>query len=81
VVWALATLGCEPGAEVRAALEAAVVRVGPLMNAREAANVAWSFATPGLMPGDEAMAALEAAAVRVGPGTGYVARGSLPPPR
>jgi hypothetical protein len=57
-----------PGAEARAALEVAVVRVGPGMNARDVANTAWSFATLGLMPGDEARAALEAAVLRVAPG-------------
>jgi hypothetical protein len=45
-----------------------VLRVGPLMNAQEAANTTWSFATLGLMPGAEAWAALEAAVVRVGLG-------------
>jgi hypothetical protein len=49
------------------ALEAAVVRVGPSMNAQDAANTAWSFATLGLMPGVELRAVLEAAVVRVGP--------------
>jgi hypothetical protein len=57
-----------PGAEARAALEAAVVRVGPVMNAQDTANTAWSFATLRLMPGAGAIAALEAALVRVGPG-------------
>ncbi len=53
-----------PGAEARAALEAAVVRVAQDMNPRDAANVAWAFATLGLMPGAEARATLEAAVVR-----------------
>ena len=57
-----------PGAEARAALEAAVVRVGPGMDPQAAANTAWSFTTLGLMPGAEVRAALEAAVVRVGPG-------------
>ena len=67
VAWGFATLGWEPGAEARAALEAAVMRVGPDMNPQNAANAAWGFATLGLMPGAEARAALEAAVVRVGP--------------
>ena len=66
-ILAFATLGLMPGAEMRAALEAAVVRMGPDMKPQETANVAWSYATLGLMPGAEARAALEAAVVRVGP--------------
>ena len=65
--WSFATLGWEPGAEARAALEAAVVRVAPDMTRQAAANVAWGFATLGLMPGTEARAALEAAVELVGP--------------
>jgi hypothetical protein len=64
VIWAFATLGWEPGAEARAALDAAVVRVAQDTNPRDAANVAWAFATLGLMPGAEARATLEAAVVR-----------------
>ena len=55
VIWAFATLGWEPGAETRAALEAAVMRVAPDMNPQETANAAWGFATLGLMPGAEAL--------------------------
>jgi hypothetical protein len=66
-IWAFATLGWEPGAEARAVLETAVVRVAQDMNPRDAANVAWAFATLGLMPGAEARAALETAVVRMGP--------------
>jgi hypothetical protein len=65
-ILAFATLGLMPGAEIRAALEAAVVRVAPDMKPQETANVAWSYATLGLMPGAEARAALEAAVVRMG---------------
>ena len=56
------------GATALAALEAAVVQVGPSMDAQNVANTAWSFATLGLMPGAKAGAALEAAVVRAGPG-------------
>ena len=56
------------GAETRAALEAAVVRVGPGMVPQAVANTALSFATLGMTPGDEAWAALEVAVVRVAPG-------------
>jgi len=65
--WSYATLGLMPGAEARAALEAAVVRVGPGMVPQDASNTAWSYATLRLMPGAEARAALEAAVVRVAP--------------
>ena len=56
-----------PGAEARAALEAAVVRVGPDPDVKPQAvtNVTWAFATLGWEPGAEARAALEAAVVRV----------------
>jgi molybdopterin-binding protein len=56
-----------PGAEARAALEVAVVRVGPAMKPQETANILWSFSTLRLTPGAEARAALEAAVVLVGP--------------
>ena len=40
--WGFATLGLMPGAEARAALEAAVVRVGPDMTAQNVSNTLWS---------------------------------------
>jgi hypothetical protein len=65
--WSFATLGLMPGAKAQAALEAAVVRVGPSMVPPAVVNTAWGFSTLGLMPGAKARAALEAAVVRVGP--------------
>jgi len=61
-------LGQEPGAAAQAALEAAVVRLGPGMDPQHVANIWWAFSTLGLMPGAETRAALEAAVVRVAPG-------------
>ena len=46
-VWAYATLGWEPVGGARAALEAAVVRVGPGMKPQELANTVWAYATQG----------------------------------
>jgi hypothetical protein len=60
-------LGRSPGAEARAALEAAVVRVGPSMIAQNVSNTIFAHAKMGLMPGAKARVALEAAVVRVGP--------------
>ena len=60
-------LGRQPGAPALAALEAAVVRVGPDMDPQAAGNIWWAFATLGREPGAEARVALEAAAVRVSP--------------
>jgi len=65
--WSFATLGLMPGAEARAALEAALVRMGPAMNEQNVASTVLAYATLGLTPGAEARAALEAAVVRVGP--------------
>jgi hypothetical protein len=42
VAWSYATLGLMPGAEARAALEAAVVRVGPAMTAQAVSTKIWS---------------------------------------
>ena len=56
-----------PGVEAWAALEAAMVRVGPGMSAQAVGNTMFAFATLGLMPGPDARAALEAAVDRVGP--------------
>jgi len=39
--WSVATLGWELGADARAALEAAVVRVGPHMNEQDVSNTWW----------------------------------------
>ena len=57
------------GAETRARLEAAVVRVAPDPDVKPQAvsNVTWAFATLGWEPGAEVRAALEIAVVRVGP--------------
>jgi len=67
-IWSFATLGMTPGFKARAALEAAVVRVGPGMDPQALSNTVWSYATLGLTPGAEARAALEAAVARAGPG-------------
>jgi hypothetical protein len=58
------SLGLMPGAEARAALEAAVVRVGPSMSPRVLSTTIWSYATLGLIPGWRASEALEAAVGR-----------------
>jgi len=65
--WAFATLGWEPGAEARAALEAAVVRLGPDMMAQQVSNTVHACSKLGRSPGGEARAAMEAAVVRVAP--------------
>ena len=65
--YAFAALGRMPGAETRAALEAAVVRVTPDPDVKPQAvtNVTWAFATLGWELGAEVRAALKAAVVRV----------------
>jgi hypothetical protein len=65
--YAFAALGRMPGAETRAALEAAVVRVAldPDVKPQAVTNVTWAFATLGWEPGAEVRAALKAAVVRV----------------
>jgi len=64
--YGFALVGWDPGAEARAALEAAVVRVAPDpdMVPQNVSNVLWALATLGWEPGAEARAALEAAVVR-----------------
>jgi hypothetical protein len=65
--YAFAALGRMPGAETRAALEAAVVPVAldPDVKPQAVTNVTWAFATLGWEPGAEVRAALKAAVVRV----------------
>jgi len=65
IFWSYGELKREPGAEARAALEAAVVRVALGMNEQGVANTVFAYARLRLMPGAEARAALEAAVVRV----------------
>jgi len=48
--WAFATLGWEPGADARAALEAAAVRVGPNMVSQDVTNIIFAHATLMRMP-------------------------------
>jgi hypothetical protein len=75
--WAFATLGWEPGAEARAALEAAVARVAPDMIAQDVTNTIFAHANLMRMPEVGVWTALEAAAVRVGPTMIAQARGLL----
>ena len=56
------TLEREPRAEARAALEAAVVRLGPDMNAQDVANTVWAFSMLKGEAGSAVCAALEVGA-------------------
>jgi len=60
--WSFAKLGRAPGAEALVALEAAVVQMGPSLDAQNVSNILWSYATLGVMPGAEVWTALEAGA-------------------
>ena len=56
-----------PGAAAWTVLEAAVVRVGPVMSAQDVASTIRGYAVLGRVPGVEAWGTLEAAAARVAP--------------